>query len=150
MTGRSGHFRALERMYLGAPVNRFYAPEIEIGDGECDIRVTVREAFLHAAGAVHGSVLFKMLDDSAFFAANSLDTQHFVLTDGFTTWFLRPVSDGIITARGRVLHKGRTRFLAESVVTDSAGRELARGSGSFARGKLSLSSEVGYHLPVSP
>ncbi len=132
-------------MYVGAPVNRLYAPEIRIARGECEIRVRVREEFLHAAGAVPGAGLFKMLDDSAFFAANSLDLEHFVLTDGFTTWFLRPVAEGILVGRGRVLHGGRTRFLAESVVTDGDGRELARGSGSFARGRTRLSPEVGYH-----
>lgn len=136
-------------MYLQAPVNRFYRPTVEISEGACRITVEVREAFFHAAGAVHGSVLFKLLDDSAFFAANSLDSEHFVLTDGFSSWFLRPVAGGTMTAHGRVAHAGRSRFLADSVVTDAEGRELARGSGSFARGRVSLAPDVGYHRKKS-
>lgn len=140
------HFRALESMYLRAPVNRFYRPTVDISEGACRISVEVREAFFHAAGAVHGSVLFKLLDDSAFFAANSMDSENFVLTDGFSSWFLRPVTGGTMFADGRIAHAGRSRFLAESVVTDADGRELARGSGSFVRGRIRLAPEVGYHL----
>lgn len=140
----------MRRMCLSASVHRFYAPQIGIADGECDIRFAVGEAILHSAGAVHGSVLFKMPDDSALFAANSQDTEHLVLTDGFTTRLLRPLTDGTLVVRGRALHTGRTRFLAESVATDSAGRELARDSGSFARGKFRPCPEVGHPLAVSP
>ena len=33
---------------------------------------TVEPASFHAAGAAHGTLYFKMLDDAAFYAANSL------------------------------------------------------------------------------
>ena len=34
----------------------------------------------HAAGAGHGTIYFKMLDDAAFYAANSMVEEQFVLT----------------------------------------------------------------------
>ena len=37
--------------------------------GRSEIRFTVDES-LHAAGAAHGTIYFKMLDDAAFYAAN--------------------------------------------------------------------------------
>lgn len=72
MTDRSAHHRKLERMYLGAPINRYFRPRIEIGDGRAAVSIPIREEFFHAAHAAHGAIYFKALDDAAFFAANSL------------------------------------------------------------------------------
>jgi acyl-coenzyme A thioesterase PaaI-like protein len=66
------HYRRLEKMYLAAPVNAFYSPSIWISHAQAEITVNVKPEFFHAADAVHGSVYFKMLDDSSFFAVNSL------------------------------------------------------------------------------
>ncbi|MFN8583326.1 MAG: hypothetical protein U0163_20415 [Gemmatimonadaceae bacterium] len=74
------HFHRLERMYLAAPINRFFEPAITISDGRAEVRFTVRPDFHHAAHAMHGSVYFKALDDAAFFAVNSAVTDVFVLT----------------------------------------------------------------------
>ena len=138
------HFAGLERMYVAAPINRFYRPTIRIEEGRATIEMEVEERHFHAAGAVHGSVSFKMLDDSAFFAANSLEREVLVLTSSFTTYFLRPVSSGGIRAEGRVVSRSRSRFLAEAVVTDADGREIARGSGVFVRSRLELEELPGY------
>ncbi len=67
------HFRAQENMYLAAPINRFFEPGIKVDEGTAEITVPVKEELFHAAGAVHGSTYFKVLDDAAFFAANSLE-----------------------------------------------------------------------------
>lgn len=138
------HFAALERMYLGAPINAFYRPAIQIGDGEATIEIEVTEKLHHAAGAVHGSVYFKMLDDAAYFAANSLEREKFVLTAAFTVYLTRPVVSGKIRSVGKVFHRGKTQFLAEAVAYDAEGREIGRGSGVFARGKSPLSRVPGY------
>ncbi len=98
------HVRALEFLGHRAPVHRFYRPIVEISEGACRIPVDMQEAFFHAAGAEHGSVLFKLLDDSAFFAANSMDPEHFDLADGLSSGFLRPVTGGTTIAHGRIAH----------------------------------------------
>ena len=59
------HFQKLTRMYLGAPINRYFAPRIEISRGQAVVTLPVREDFHHAASAVHGAVYFKALDDAA-------------------------------------------------------------------------------------
>ena len=75
------HYRKLERMYLNAPVNEYYVPEIHISEGQAQVSIPVRRDFFHAAEAVHGAVYFKLLDDSSFFAANSLVEDVFVGSD---------------------------------------------------------------------
>ena len=84
------------------------------------------------------------LDDAAFFAANSLDFDSFCLTTSFTTYLTRPVSSGSMRAVGRVVNQNKSQFVAEAVVYDGEGREIGRGSGIFARGKLPLSTAPSY------
>jgi len=141
---REEHFRKLERMYLSAPVNEYYAPEIHISKGEAQVTIPVRPDFFHAANAVHGAVYFKLLDDSAFFAANSLVKDVFVLTVSYTVYFTRPVSEGVMKAIGKVVQASRRLIIAESVVVDSKEREIARGSGTFLPSKISLADVIGY------
>jgi acyl-coenzyme A thioesterase PaaI-like protein len=74
-SGAELHYRALERLYDSAPVNALFASRLEItGEGRARIRFDVTEAAYHAAGAAHGTIYFKMLDDAAFYAANTLVT----------------------------------------------------------------------------
>jgi uncharacterized protein (TIGR00369 family) len=140
------HFSKLERMYLSAPINAFYSPEIWISEGEAEITIAVKPDFFHAAAAVHGSVYFKLLDDASFFAVNSLIAEYFALTASFTTYLLRPVSEGKMKATGRVVYAGARSFLAESVVVDGSGNEIARGSGNFVTSKIKLTADIGYSL----
>ncbi len=125
------HFRRLERMYLSAPINRFFKPSITVGEGSAEIAMEMRADFHHAAGAVHGAVYFKALDDAAFFAANSLVTDCFVLTVAFNVYLTRPISEGRMRAIGRVVHRSRRLYLAESILYNGGSEEIGRGNGSF-------------------
>ncbi|WP_337954797.1 PaaI family thioesterase [Sedimenticola selenatireducens] len=121
-THMTQHYQSLQRMYLSAPINQLYLPEIVITEGEARIGIELREDFHHAAGAVHGSVYFKMLDDAAYFAVSSLEPEFFMLTASFTTYLIRPVSSGVMRSEGRVVSRTRSQFIAESVVYDGRGR----------------------------
>lgn len=138
------HYRKLERMYLSAPLNDFYRPTIRVDRARSEITVPVKEHLFHAAGAVHGSVYFKMLDDAAWFAVNSLLTDEFVLTTTFTVYLTRPVSSGILRSVGHVVNEGRTRWIAEAVVYDADERDIGSGSGTFAKSGQKLGPDLGY------
>jgi uncharacterized protein (TIGR00369 family) len=138
------HYRKLERLYHAAPINEYYRPRLTVGDGRAELVIPVRPEFFHAAGAVHGSVYFKALDDAAFFAANSLVEDVLVLTASFNLYLLRPISAGELRATGRVVHRSLRVILAESELTDAHDRPIARGSGSFMRSEIRLGPEVGY------
>lgn len=138
------HYRALEAMYQKAPVNEFYRPVMTISEAEAEITIDIEPKMFHTAGATHGSVYFKMLDDAAFFAANSLEPDVFVLTTSFTTYITRPVAGGKMIAKGKVVNKNRSQWIAEAVVYDEEGRELGRGNGIFVRSKVELAKTEGY------
>ena len=138
------HFRRLEKMYAAAPINAFFRPRMRVEEGVASIEIDVSEKFFHTAGAVHGSVYFKMLDDAAFFASNAYEAEVFVLTTTFTTYLIRPVSSGVIRATGRVVNRTRSQFIAEAVLHDAEGNEIGRGSGTFVPGKTKLSGVKHY------
>ena len=138
------HHRKLERMYAGAPISRLYEPKLTISAGKTELLLPVKPEFFHVAHAAHGSVYFKALDDAAFFAVASLVDEFFVLTASFTIYLLKPVTHGTMTARGDVVHRTKSAFVAEAVLFDSDGEQLARGSGSFVRSQVRLSPDLGY------
>ena len=139
------HFEKLVAMYDGAPINRWFRPRMRIPEeGQAEIEMTVREEFYHAARAIHGAVYFKALDDATFFAVQSLVTESFVLTSTFQLYFLRPVSEGNLLARGQVVSRSKRLYVAEGVLLDGRGKEVARGSGSFLPSAVKLGAEMGY------
>lgn len=138
------HYRQLESMYHAAPINKIFPPDISIEKGQSTIVVEMKDDYFHSAGAVHGSVYFKLLDDAAFFAANSLETTYFVLTSSFNTYITRPISTGTMKAVGKVVNSTKSQFIVESIAYDERGKEIARGSGIFVRGKLPLVDAQGY------
>ncbi len=142
----STHFQKLERMYLSANMNThiYDTTTIKISEAEAEIGLTVSEKYFHALGAIHGSVYFKLLDDAAFFAVNSIVTDVFVLTTSFNINLVRPANQGIIRSVGKVRYRSKNLWTAESTLYNEAGKEIAFGTGNFAKSKVALSEEIGY------
>lgn len=141
----SDHFRRLEQMYLtAATINNYFRPELEVAEGSAEVRIQVDPKFFHAAGAVHGSVYFKALDDAAFFAANSVVEDVFVLTTNFNIHLLRPVTEGTLIAKGTLVSSTRSLLIADAELKDDRGRLVGRGTGSFMKSKMLLVEVPGY------
>jgi uncharacterized protein (TIGR00369 family) len=143
--GADAHFRALERLYAAAPINRLFDSGLTIAaPGTATIRFDLTAAHFHAAGAAHGTAYFKMLDDAAFYAANSLVTDRFLLTTAFNLLLTRPLGAGPVTAEGRWISGQRRVLVAEARLIDDTGEEVARGTGTFMRSRIALTSLPGY------
>ena len=140
------HFKKLERMYLNANLNQeiYKTTTVTIGEETAQIKLTVEPKYFHALGAIHGSVYFKLLDDAAFFAVNSIVKDVFVLTTNFNINLIRPISEGIITAVGKVKFKSKNLYIAESSLLNEKGKEIAFGIGHFVKSKIELTKEIGY------
>lgn len=143
--GAQLHWRALERLYEAAPINRLFASRLEIAEaGAATIRFVIEPDCFHAAGAAHGTIYFKMLDDAAFYAANTLISDRFLLTTSFNLHFTKPVRSGEVVAEGRWISGKRRVLVAESRLVDAEGDEIGRGTGTFMRSRIPLSSLPGY------
>ena len=141
----AAHFRALESLYAAAPINRLFESRLEIVEGGlARIHFLLDERHYHAAGAVHGTSYFKMLDDAAFYAANSLVTDRFLLTTAFNLLFTRPLKAGPVIAEGRWVSGKRRVFVADARLIGADGEEAARGTGTFMRSQIALSGLAGY------
>lgn len=143
--GAEAHHRALEALYAAAPINRLFDSRLEIPrEGEARIHFSVDARYHHAAGGLHGTAYFKMLDDAAFYAANSLVTDRFLLTTAFNLLFTRPLKEGPLIAEGRWVSGRKRVFIAEARLIDADGEEAARGTGTFMRSAFPLSGLPGY------
>lgn len=145
LTDAEAHWRALEGLYASAPINREFVSYLEIiEEGFVRIHFEVLPQHFHAAGAAHGTVYFKMMDDAAFYAANTLVTDCFLLTTAFNLLFTKPLHPGMAIAEGRWVSGRRRVLLAESRIIDAAGSEVGRGTGTFQRSRIPLGSLPGY------
>ena len=143
--GEQAHFRALESLYAAAPINRLFDSMLEIAErGVARIRFQIDERYFHAAGAAHGTSYFKMLDDAAFYACNSLVTDRFLLTTSFNLFFTKPLKAGPVIAEGRWISGQRRVFVGEARLIDSDGEEAARGTGTFMKSRIPLAGLPGY------
>ncbi|WP_174285702.1 PaaI family thioesterase [Sphingomonas bacterium] len=148
LPGQASHFRALERLYAEAPINRLFDSTLEIVEpGLARIYFTIDDRYYHAAGAAHGTSYFKMLDDAAFYAANSLVTDRFLLTTQFSLLLTRPLKRGPVVAEGRWISGRRRVFVADARLIDASGEEAARGTGTFMRSRIALAGLPGYLAP---
>ncbi|RDC61160.1 hypothetical protein HME9302_02379 [Alteripontixanthobacter maritimus] len=143
--GAAEHFRALERLYQLAPINMLFKSQLGIEEeGRATIRFVITPEMFHAGGAAHGTLYFKMLDDAAFYAANTLVSDRFLLTTSFNLHFTKPVGVGQIEAHGRWISGRRRVFVAESRLVDEEGDEVGRGTGTFMKSHIPLSGLAGY------
>jgi 1,4-dihydroxy-2-naphthoyl-CoA hydrolase len=108
--------------------DRLYGLELlSVSDTEVTGQVAVREEVKQPAGLVHGGVYASIAESLA-----SLATHLAVAPDGEmamglsnSTSFLRPVTEGIVHARGTRLHRGRTTWVWDVHFTDDGGRICA-------------------------
>ena len=140
------HYQKLERMYLQSNLNTmiFDTTTCKISEGYSQVGLKISEKYFHALGAIHGSVYFKLLDDASFFAVNSIIDDVFVLTTSFNLNLIRPANQGLIKAIGKLKYKSRNLFVAESILYNEDGKEIAFGTGNYARSKILLSEDIGY------
>ena len=128
-SGQAAHFRALEALYAAAPINRLFESTLVIPEpGIARIHFTIDERYFHAA----------------FYAANSLVTDRFLLTTAFNLLLTKPLREGPGIAEGRWISGQRRVFVAEARLIDSDGEEAARGTGTFMRSRIALAGLPGY------
>lgn len=147
MNDTNTHFRKLERMYLNAAtINSalYEGIQLTVSHERAELSLLVEPKFFHAAHSLHGSVYFKMLDDAAFFAVNSIVEDVFVYTASYNIQILRPVTQGIIKSVGELKFKSKNLFIADSSLYDENGKLVGRGSGNFMRSTIALTEDIGY------
>ena len=129
----------LTKMYLSAPIQKLYPGiDLKVSNGVAVISLPAGKSYHHAGQSLHGSVYFRLLDDACYFAAMSIVTDRFLLTKSFNIEFLRPHTEGIITANARLIKEENGLFYCEGDLFNEAGKKIAVGNGVFVKSKLPL------------
>nr|WP_319488932.1 PaaI family thioesterase [uncultured Caproiciproducens sp.] len=80
---------------------------------------------LNTYGLLHGGAYYTMADCAAGAAAKS-DGGHYVTLSGGLN-YIKSVSEGTVTAKGSVIHRGRTTCILHVDITDEKDALLAEG-----------------------
>jgi uncharacterized protein (TIGR00369 family) len=112
------------------PVAELIGLELGRADGgEATMSLAVEERHANPMGTVHGGILCDLADGAMGMAfASTLDEGESFTTLELKINYLRPFWTGKLTARGRVVHRGRSVGLTECDVEDDEGRLVARAS----------------------
>jgi 1,4-dihydroxy-2-naphthoyl-CoA hydrolase len=108
--------------------DRLYGLELlSVSDTEVTGRVPVREELKQPAGLVHGGVYASIAESLASLATHVAVAPQGEMAMGLSnsTSFLRPVTEGVVNAVGRRLHRGRTTWVWDVTFTDSLDRTCA-------------------------
>ncbi len=130
MTGRYGR-----PMDEGSPfpLQALLGFTMESGNGVAVARLTVDQQHINPHGALHGGVPYTMLDTAMGAAVMSrVPDGHWCSTIDIHTRYLRPCTQGTITATATVRRAGRRVSHVDAVVTDDHGVEIVTASGTFA------------------
>jgi uncharacterized protein (TIGR00369 family) len=98
-------------------------------------RYVVKREHFNPGGSLHGGVLSTLLDSAMGHSVRTVrpaDAMHAAIN--LSIQFLAPTLEagGTLTIEGRVVQKGKRVVFTEGVATDASGKELARGTSSYA------------------
>ena len=97
--------------------------------GKAEGRMRIQRRHVGPSGAAHGGILCDLADAAMGIAfASTLHDGQAAVTVNLEIHFLRPVWRGQLTARARVIHRGRRLGLVECAVTNQAGQLVAQAS----------------------
>jgi uncharacterized protein (TIGR00369 family) len=106
------------------PFARLLGIELDnISRGTATLSLRIRKQLLQNHGVVHGGVIASLIDTATAFAIISLlAPSERVTTVDLTVSYLRPLTEGRLTAVARVLRSGRRLFVVSADVFDKDGK----------------------------
>ena len=107
---------------------------LDVAPGRSTTRITYRPDLTQPFGILHGGVLASLIDTGIAHALFLTDRFQEVQQEGgaivsvdLRVKYFRPVSEGTLVCESTIVRLGRQIIHAESVVTNEAGKEVARG-----------------------
>jgi acyl-CoA thioesterase len=96
---------------------------VALSSGTATLGLTIRKELKQNHGVVHGGAIASLIDTATAFAIISLLTaKERVTTVDLTISYLRPLTEGRITAAAKVLRAGRRLFVVSADVFDRDGK----------------------------
>ena len=127
MTGAkitAAQLRRIQKAVGTVPFARLLGIELDdISRGSATLGFRVRKELTQNHGVVHGGAIASLIDTATAFAIISvLAPKERVTTVDLTISYLRPLTEGRITAVAKVLRAGRRLFVVSAEVFDEEGK----------------------------
>jgi uncharacterized protein (TIGR00369 family) len=103
---------------------------LKMEGGESALRFEVKPEHMNSFRVAHGGAIMTLLDVTLATAARSVDAEIGVVTIEMKTSFMRP-GQGVLTSRGRLMHRTQSMAFCEGTVYDSEGHACAHATGTF-------------------
>ena len=109
--------------FASVPYAKFLGLELgEVTSGEATIHLTVRDELKQYEGVVHGGAVASLIDTaSAFAVLTEIDLHERVTTTDLTIHYLRPMTEGRMSATARIVRAGRRLFVLSVDVRNHTG-----------------------------
>ncbi|HKC64424.1 MAG TPA: PaaI family thioesterase [Pyrinomonadaceae bacterium] len=106
----------IREAFRGVPFAHHLGIELgELRRGEATLQLSIRDELRRNNGFVHGGVIASLADTAAAFAIlTMLEAEETTTTVDMTIHYMRPLVQGLATARARVMRAGR-RIITISV-----------------------------------
>lgn len=127
MTGAkitAAQLRRIQKAIDTVPFAQLLGIELDdISSGTATLGLNVRKQLTQNHGVVHGGAIASLIDTATAFAIISLlAPRERVTTVDLTVSYLRPLTEGRVTAVARVLRAGRRLFVVSAEVFDKDGK----------------------------
>ena len=103
---------------------------VKMEGGESELQFLPQPEHLNSFLVTHGGAIMTLLDVTLATAARSIDLETGVVTIEMKTTFMQPCR-GLLTGKGRLMHRTKSMAFSEGTVYDAEGRACAHATGTF-------------------
>ena len=104
----------------------------KLGRGRSEIRMEVGRGLTQQSGFAHGGVSASLIDSAVGLAlCTMIDLGSAITTINLQVSFLAPAKPGSVTARGRIVHKGKRTGVGDCQVSDEGGKLVSKGTATY-------------------
>ena len=124
-----------QRVFREVPYIKLLGMElVELKSGEAVLRLEMRDELRQPHGILHGGATASVIDTATAFAVVSvLADDEKASTVDLTVHYLRPVIEGAITCKARVVRGGRRLLTVSADVFDDQGKLIATALSTYSK-----------------
>ena len=103
---------------------------VRMEGGASELTYLPQDEHMNSFRVTHGGAIMTLLDVTMATAARSVDLECGVVTIEMKTSFMQPCK-GLLTGRGRLMHRTKSMAFTEGTVYDAEGKACAHATGTF-------------------
>jgi uncharacterized protein (TIGR00369 family) len=103
---------------------------VSMEGGASELTYLPKQEHMNSFLVTHGGAIMTLLDVTMATSARSVDLECGVVTIEMKTTFMQPCR-GLLTGRGRLMHRTKSMAFTEATIYDAAGKACAHSTGTF-------------------